>query len=83
MDEPITESEVQIYPNPTESDLNIRSTSDKILSVQIYDGMGRLLLEKKEEGEEVQVDMDRLATGTYYLQILTSKEVLQRKVIKL
>lgn len=83
VDEPITESEVQIYPNPTESDLNIRSTSDKILSVQIYDGMGRLLLEQKEEGEEVQVDMDRLATGTYYLQILTSKEVLQKKVIKL
>ena len=83
VDEPITESEVQVYPNPTKSDLNIRSTSDKLLSVQIYDGMGRLLLEQTGGGEEVQIDMDRLATGTYYLQILTSKEVLQRKVIKL
>ena len=83
VDEPIAESEVQVYPNPTKSDLNIRSTSDKLLSVQIYDGMGRLLLEQTGGGEEVQIDMDRLATGTYYLQILTSKEVLQRKVIKL
>lgn len=73
---------LHIYPNPTESVINIESEEDDILSVGIYDGMGRKLISEEVEAMDGQIDMSRFASGTYYLQIVTTREVVQHKVMK-
>lgn len=81
-DELLSEQGIQIYPNPTSSILNIKSRGEEILSVHIYDGMGRLLRSYDNKANKVELDMSIYATGTYYLQIVTENEVAQQKVIK-
>lgn len=73
---------LHIYPNPAESVINIESEEDDILSVGIYDGMGRKLISEEVEAMDGQIDMSRFASGTYYLQIVTTREVVQHKVMK-
>lgn len=73
---------LHIYPNPTESVINIESEEDDILSVGIYDGMGRKLISEEVKAMDGQIDMSRFASGTYYLQIVTTREVVQHKVMK-
>ena len=78
----IEQSEVQIYPNPTDAILNIQSNGVELLSVSVYDNMGRLLLTKSVNQEKSELDVSQLSLGTYYLQVVTPKEVLQYKVLK-
>ena len=73
---------VQIYPNPTESMLNIDAGEVKIVSAYLYDATGRLLRSLDVNKEKVQLNVSQYATGTYYLQVVTENEVVQRKVLK-
>lgn len=73
---------VQVYPNPTESMLNIDAGETKIVSINLYEGTGRLLITLDVNKENVQLNMSQYATGTYYLQVVTEKEVVQRKILK-
>lgn len=78
----IEQSEVQIYPNPTDAILNIQSNGVELLLVSVYDNMGRLLLTKSVNQEKSELDVSQLSLGTYSLQVVTTKEVLQYKVLK-
>ncbi|MBR4970666.1 MAG: T9SS type A sorting domain-containing protein, partial [Paludibacteraceae bacterium] len=70
------------YPNPTDAILNIQAEGVELLSVSVYDNMGRLLLTKSVDQEKSELDVSQLSLGTYYLQVVTPKEVLQYKVLK-
>lgn len=78
----IEQSEVQIYPNPTDAILNIQAEGVELLTISVYDNMGRLLLTKAVNQEKCELDVSQLSLGTYYLQVVTTQEVLQYKVLK-
>lgn len=78
----IEQSEVQIYPNPTDAILNIQAEDVELLTISVYDNMGRLLLTKAVNQEKCELDVSQLSLGTYYLQVVTTQEVLQYKVLK-
>lgn len=80
--EVIAQNSVQLYPNPTDAVINISSEGADIISVNVYDATGRMLISEEINREIGQVDMSGLAKGTYYLQIITTQEVLQHKVLK-
>jgi hypothetical protein len=73
---------IRVYPNPTESILNIAADEAGKISVSVYDGVGRLLLVKEINDETGQIDMSQFADGTYYLKLVTPQDVVQRTVIK-
>jgi hypothetical protein len=81
-EEVISQNRVQLYPNPTDAAINITSEGADIISVNVYDATGRMLISEEINKEVGQVDMSDLAKGTYYLQIITTQEVLQHKVLK-
>jgi hypothetical protein len=62
--------------------LNIDAGETKIVSINLYEGTGRLLITLDVNKENVQLNMSQYATGTYYLQVVTEKEVVQRKILK-
>jgi hypothetical protein len=81
-EEVISQNRVQLYPNPTDAAINITSEGADIISVNVHDATGRMLISEEINEEIGQVDMSDLAKGTYYLQIITTQEVLQHKVLK-
>lgn len=64
---------ITIYPNPTNSVLNIISSSLNLRYVRIYDIEGRLVLSQKIEAS---IDVRHLKSGLYILRCLDSDYTL-------
>ena len=69
------------YPNPTNDFVNV-TYSDEITQVKVFNMLGQQVIERKVNATTTQVDMSKLASGTYFLEV-TSNEVSKTvKVIK-
>jgi PA domain/Secretion system C-terminal sorting domain/Calx-beta domain len=69
------------YPNPTSSLLNI-TYSKEISEVSVSNLLGQLLLTKKTNATEVQIDLSRLAEATYFVKVVADGKEKVIKVIK-
>ena len=70
---------VQVYPNPLISDITIKTPSP-CREMQIFDVLGRKLLEKSCQGYVQQLSLARLPRGVYFLKLFTDSG---NKLIKL
>ena len=73
------------YPNPTTDFLTLKVENYKgeNLSYQLYDINGRLLENKKNEGNETRIVMNNLLPSIYFLKVIdNNKEVKTFKIIK-
>jgi len=81
----LTENElqdaVQVFPNPVQEVLTIiASNNTKINKIQVYDVLGKLVLEQKNNVN--QLKLSTLAKGLLFLKIETDRGILTKKVIK-
>ena len=75
------ESTVKVYPNPTTSHVTIEATELK--HVELYDNEGRRLADYVDAAsDKLNIGLDHLPTGVYYLRIHTSEKVTIQKLIK-
>ena len=79
---------VNIFPNPATKIATIEGVNlqGKEARIQLYDRIGTLLTVEKNSMIQsgnllVQMSIDNLAAGLYYLQLLTEKETLFRPLI--
>lgn len=78
----INSLEFKVYPNPTTDIVNI-TTKENIVSYQVYDMGGKLLVEKnKLDKKEVKVNLESYQKGIYLLNIKTNKRSYTQKVTK-
>lgn len=83
----VFENNVQIYPNPNTDHftLEINSTTNTKLSINIYQIYGQLIYSNEITnipGNYIQqIDLNKYAKGIYYVQIVTDSDVLTKKVI--
>ncbi len=70
---------VQVYPNPTIGDITIK-TPASCREIQIFDVLGRKLLEKSCQGYTQQLSLARFPKGVYFLKLFTDSG---NKLIKL
>lgn len=88
--DPLPNAVTGIFPNPTNSILNvlIRTNAPEPVTISVYDESGKLV---KTQGESVgyggtllQVDVSRLTAGTYILKVSIpgDREFLVRRFIK-
>lgn len=76
-------AEISIYPNPTSEFVNIDIPADyKLMDISMYDVTGKLLKNKTNASGLVTFNVNDLATGTYYLQVINPKNQ-QLKTFKL
>ena len=79
---------VSAYPNPTTDFLILKvdasaSLSIQSLSYQLFDMNGKLLQNKKIEGNETSIVMSNLVPATYFVKVTEgNKEVKTFKIIK-
>ncbi|HXB29157.1 MAG TPA: T9SS type A sorting domain-containing protein, partial [Puia sp.] len=70
---------VQVYPNPTDGDITIKSPSS-CREIQIFDVLGRKLVDKAVEGFTQQISIGSFSQGVYFLKLFTDSG---NKLIKL
>ena len=73
-----------VYPNPAKDKLSIVTENDKILSVEIYDLIGNLIL-SEDVGKNLSstnVSLNQLKTGIFVCKVTTAKGVSTSKFIK-
>lgn len=76
----LLKQKVQIYPNPVKSEFYIESKDLILKSIQIYDLMGRLVLEEKELFNLINISS--LESGMLFVKINTDQGSLIKKIIK-
>lgn len=71
---------VNVYPNPVIDQLNINIPQDAILGIiQIIDVNGKIVLETKQQQS---IDLNRLKSGIYTINIQCNNKFITRKFIK-
>ncbi|MCA6422685.1 MAG: T9SS type A sorting domain-containing protein [Flavobacterium sp.] len=74
--------DLNIYPNPTNSILNIEFTNDLLFdSVKIYDLFGKLVSEKKQNTN--QINVENLTKGIYIIEVVSDGKIFMNKFIKI
>lgn len=76
------DNEVDIFPNPAHSVVNIRNRKCDIKSVEIYDMAGRILRSVKVDKKDIQINIADFQTGTYQIKVITDKGDVVKKMIK-
>lgn len=75
--QPVLQSSIVVYPNPTSETINISSTIP-INKIELYDLLGKLVLTTKEVNK---VKINQLETGTYFLKLISEKGNVIKKII--
>jgi hypothetical protein len=75
------DSEVAIYPNPTNSIVNIKS-SNEINYFEIYDVSGRIIQSSIVNSLDSTINISERANGIYYLKVVTAVGIKVEKIIK-
>ncbi|PZD78057.1 BspA family leucine-rich repeat surface protein [Mesonia sp. K7] len=74
-------NQIVIYPNPTQSVLNIEAgNTQQIEEIKIYNLHGLEIQSLK--GNQEQINLERLSSGVYFIQITTNKGVVTKRILK-
>lgn len=70
---------IHLYPNPISSTLNIK-TSENISfeKATVYSTLGKLILETQEK----QINLETLSAGIYFVEVVTDKGNVTKKIVK-
>lgn len=77
--EKINSGSVEVYPNPSNSLVNIRSLN-VVEHINIYDMSSRLVMTLKKPLDVISIR--NLNQGVYFLEIITEKDTVIKKVVK-
>jgi uncharacterized repeat protein (TIGR03803 family) len=77
-------SSIAIYPNPTTSSITLESADNNLIQqLTLYSMDGKLLKSiRNQESEIINIDMQELSAGIYFLDCLTENGSEMRKVVK-
>ena len=84
VDEKIHTEEFEVYPNPAENYLHIKSKNRVAFDLKIYSILGRTLI--KSEGilnDKIEIDLREWDRGIYLIQIVTENNTIIKKIIRL
>jgi hypothetical protein len=81
--EPITvfKDTVFFYPNPASTYIKINAYEVGCI-LNIYNGLGQLILKEKLMNLNTRINIENFVNGVYLIELVESKRVLKRKLIK-
>ena len=83
IEEEIKLKEWALFPNPTQSTLNIRLNITQKVNFRIINGMGQLVKEGFVSEQEKTIDVSHLSKGIYSIQLFNKQESFgQQKFLK-
>lgn len=75
-------SEVSVYPNPTNNNWNIKTNNSTINSIQVFDLLGKQVLNLTPNSSETLIDASGLNNGIYFAKVSTDLGTKSIKLIK-
>jgi len=82
----ITESaesaNVNVYPNPTQSQVKLQSGSNKSYNVSIVDYTGKVIRQLTNISNGQNIDLSEQAPGLYILQLYAGNKIITKRIIK-
>lgn len=76
----LTETLVNIYPNPATSNINIKASS-AITQLEMYNILGKKVLSKKNDTQNLSIDVSNFAKGMYLIKAKTDDYLVTKKII--
>jgi photosystem II stability/assembly factor-like uncharacterized protein len=74
-------SKIDIHPNPVSNLLNFNiNESISITKIKVFDVTGNLLIEINDNFKSI--DMNKYASGIYFVKVMTNDGVLTKKILK-
>jgi hypothetical protein len=73
---------IQIYPNPTFSEITITNLGVSEHTISLYSIDGKKILSKTSTENNISFNLDSLSEGIYILEIKNSSGIVQQKIIK-
>ena len=65
----------KIFPNPTQTALNISSPKDRNAALFIYDMTGRILIHSTFMGKQKSIDVSNISSGLYILNLIEDNKM--------
>ena len=81
VDEHQVTSSVTIFPNPVRDKLFVRASSP-VCKMEIFTVLGTLVCERSNGSETMEIDVQNLSSGLYFVRLLTENEVVTVRFIK-
>ena len=82
VNEAVGQQEIELFPNPVSSFLNLVSKGDDLQSVMITDVYGRTLKSLRVSGKEVVVEVSDLVSGVYLARLVLETGFVNRIFLK-
>lgn len=87
IDSEVLQNTITVYPNPTESFLNVKlpdSFTSKNTSIQLYDVNGRLIVNNKPTiiDNQITINVNNLSKGVYLIHLITDNQKWSKLFIK-
>ncbi|GAB5399193.1 MAG: hypothetical protein Aureis2KO_07780 [Aureisphaera sp.] len=74
---------IALFPNPTSGELNISSTEAVIQKVEVFDIMGRKVIELEGSGNTaLRLDVSGFASSTYFLTVTTDQGKFTKRIVR-
>ena len=81
IDKHYLDQHILLYPNPTDNVFTVSSTLDIIRELTIYDNNGREVMRQHIDDYSGQVNVANLSPGLYFVRMMTSDNVVTKKLI--
>lgn len=78
----VEENALNLWPNPTEEDINFSLTNAEDITVNVIDAWGRVAIQRQLVGDKAKISLKKLPAGVYTVVVYTSDKVYKRQVIK-
>lgn len=72
--------EINIYPNPTNGEVNIESETT-IDRVEVVDISGKLTVSENFESEKIQLNVSELDAGNYFVKVISGKNTTVKNLV--
>jgi membrane carboxypeptidase/penicillin-binding protein PbpC len=83
-EENIYEGEISVYPNPSTAIFYLELGQEKANKIQLFNAIGKYYNEKITpiSAKKYQIDLGNQALGLYFIEIVTDKGKIVRKIVK-
>jgi len=80
----IEDKTIDVAPNPTKNELNIKIAGyNTNLLARMFDVAGNMVLQKRVESENTQIDISKLSSGVYFIKFFNGETNLKTiKIVK-
>ena len=81
--EAATSLNAQVYPNPFNSNLTIKTENESKSTVKIYSADGKLIVSSEFNAEKIHLNTSTLANGIYFLHIFSNDKIESFQIFKI